>query len=151
MIIQRPQYPINTIKKRGFSILAVKSIPESESECDELVNRVSEALKNVPYPIGQAEAELIKGQFLSAIGVIYGLIMERAFKWTFCEIRPAESRANDGVTAVISPDQAYFVYPIGVVYKEAHRHGDECRKVYEKIKTGNLPDVPAGSFFEITA
>lgn len=151
MIIQCPQYPIDKIKKRGLSILAVKSIPESEPECTELVNNIAEVLKNVPYPIGQVEAELIKGQFLSAVGVIYGLILERAFNWTFCEIRPDDSGANDGVIAVISPDQAYFVYPIGVVYKEAHRHGNECRKVYDKIKTGNLPDVPAGSFFEITA
>ncbi len=112
---------------------------------------MSNILDEVPYPSGQVDAELIKGRYLAALGVVFALVISKAFGWHFCELRKENERREDSVNAVVSPDQSYFVFPIGVVYKEAHRHGDECWRVYEKIKTGNLPDVLRGSFFEITA
>lgn len=142
---------ISSITRKGCKILGIENVPTSEGDCLNLIGKISTALNEVPYPAGQVDAEMIKGQYLTAVGIVFAHLIANAFGWQFCEIRKENERREDAVDAVVSPDQSHFVFPIGIVYKEAHRHGDECRKVYEKIKTGNLPDVPAGSFFEITA
>lgn len=153
MIIEPFESPtqIQRITRKGCEILGIETVPTSECDSLNLIGKISAALNEVPYPAGQVDAEMIKGQYLTAMGIVYAHLIAYACGWQFCEIRKENERRGDAVNAVVSPDRCHFVFPIGVVYKEAHCHDDECRKVYEKIKTGNLPDVPAGSFFEVTA
>lgn len=135
--------------KRGFQIMGLSETPIGVEECEACLAKLPATLSQVPYPVGRVDAELIKGRYLSSVGLIYGMLIEKAFGWSLCQIRPDDSEEDDTVDAVVSPDRSYFVYPIGVVYKEAHRHSGETRAVYEKIKRGDLPNVPPGSFHEI--
>jgi hypothetical protein len=139
-----------TVVTRGLSIFGITHLPRTQSEATYCLERVPAILKVAPKPTGAVDAPLRQGQHLSAVGVVYGSILQLVFGWTLCEIREDDSRPEDGIVAIVSPDQSYFIFPIDLVYKEERRHGDECRRVYEKIKTKNLPDVPPGSFFEIS-
>lgn len=144
--------PIHSeLVSEGFKIFDLRELPKSPNERDQVVSQIAQILNNVPYPADRPDAEIVKGRFLSSVGIVFGMLVAEENGWEFCWMRKEDEKVDDGVKSVVSSDRSYFVYPIGVVYKEARRHGDECRKVYEKIKTGNLPDVPAGSFFEITA
>jgi hypothetical protein len=133
----------------GRKIFEINSIPKNGIERKKLVAKVDSILRKVPYPAGQPNAELVKGRFLSAVGITYGLILAEEFGWNFCEIHQDDESVDDGVKSVVSPDRAYFLYPIGAVYKEAHQHGGETFTIYEKIKRGDLPDVPPGAFLDL--
>jgi hypothetical protein len=137
------------VASRGFDIFGIDKIPNVRSDIEALLGMVPEILKNAPAPTGAVDAPLRRGQYLSGVGLIVGMLFEAAFGWSLAEIRKDDEDVDDGVMCVLSPDNAYFVFPIALAYKEAHWHGGETRAVYEKIKRGDLPDVPPGSFHEI--
>ena len=136
-------------QKRGLEIFGLSELPENMKECEGQIGRIADILSKVPYPVGRVDAELVKGRFLSSVGLIYGLLIEKSLGWILCQIRSDDSEEDDFVDAVVNPDKSHFIYPIGIAYKEAHQHGGETLSIYEKIKNGNLPDVPPGSFHEI--
>lgn len=140
---------IDRVVERGFGIFQITEIPKLVADIEKTLLLVPQILVKAPAPTGAVDAPLRRGQYLSGVGLVVGMLFESAFGWSLCEIRKDDEDVDDGVTCVVSPDQTYFFYPIGVVYKEAHRHGGETRAIYEKIKRGDLPDVPPGSFYEI--
>ena len=133
----------------GMRIFGIDEIPSTNSEREALIDKISNLLKKAPYPKGRVDAELVRGRYLSSVGIIYGMILAREFGWKMCWLREDDEEIEDGVDSLVSPDQAYFLAPIGVASKELYQHGRETRAVYEKIKRGDLPDVPPGSFHEI--
>ncbi len=139
-----------TIVTRGLSVFEIAHLPSTQSDAEFWLGKIPDILKLAPKPTGSADAPLRRGQYLSAVGIVYGKILQLIFGWSLCEVREDHSQPEDGAVAVVSPDLSYVVYPIALARKEAHRQEDECRRVYEKIKTGNLQDVPPGSLFEIT-
>lgn len=137
------------VASRGFKIFGIDEIPKVVTSIEELLNMLPQILRNTPDPTGTVDAPLRRGQYLSGVGLVVGMLIESAFDWRLCEIRKDDENVDDGVMCVVSPDMGHFIYPIGLVYKEAHWHGGETRAIYEKIKRGDLPDVPPGSFCEI--
>ena len=133
----------------GLQILGVEEIPKTKTGRLSLLAKFDSILSDVPCPVGQVDSELIKGRFLSAVGIVYGLIVAEEISWEMCWLRDEGDDIDDGVDSVVSPDRAYFFTPIAVVSKEAYQHGKETVKVYEKIISRDFPDMPPGSFYEI--
>ena len=133
----------------GKVLLGINAVPGDPTERERLIDEIGKLLKRAPYPEGQPDAELVRGRYLSAVGIIYGLILAEQFGWEMCWLRDADEEIEDGVKSIINPDRSYFLAPIGVASKEMYHQQGETLAVYEKIKSGNLPDVPPGSFHEI--
>jgi hypothetical protein len=133
----------------GMEIFGIREVPDSSEEREALIGKIASLLEKAPYPKGRVDAELVRGRYLSSVGIIYGMILAEEFGWQMCWLREDDEEIEDGVDSLVSPDQSYFLAPIGVASKELYQRGGETRAVYEKIKRGDLPDVPPGSFHEI--
>lgn len=137
------------VASRGFEIFGIDEIPKEITSIEKLFSLLPQILRNAPAPTGAVDAPLRRGQYLSGVGLVLGMLIESAFGWRLCEIRKDDENVDDGVMCVVSPDMGHFFYPIGMAYKEAHWQGGETHVIYEKIKRGDLPDVPPGSLHEI--
>jgi hypothetical protein len=140
---------VTRITRRGLSIFQMTELPTTDDGFDEIAKSVSSILEKTPDPSGAVDAPLRRGQYLTAVGFIFGQLIASKFGWKFCEIRKDCEREDEGITAVVSPERTYFIYPIGVVHMEAQRHGGETLSIYEKIKRGDLPELPPGAFLDL--
>jgi hypothetical protein len=95
--------------------------------------------------------ESSRDKYFSALGEVYGMVLERSFGWKWCWLVFEEDHYDpkEGVKSVISPDHKYVVSPIALIRRDFSQKTDNAKLLYEKIKAGDLPKANPEDFFEL--
>lgn len=95
--------------------------------------------------------ESARDRYFSALGQVYGMVLEHSFGWERCWLTFARDQYDpeEGVKSVVSPDHCYFVTPIALVRMEFFQKKNITGLLYDKIKACDLPKVKPGDFLEL--
>jgi hypothetical protein len=90
-----------------------------------------------------------RGNYQSALGAVVAKELSEALGWHIAWIRSEKETVDDNVLSVIDSERRFVIFPILLARRAQSAKIAPCVSVYEKIKRGDLPDVPPGSFHEI--
>ncbi|QQL45560.1 hypothetical protein [Sulfuriroseicoccus oceanibius] len=95
--------------------------------------------------------EIERGRVFGALAIAYADALVAAFGWQPCWLLLEEKdyREEDGVFAVVSPDQSYVVLPVALIESDFDHIRDNAKAVFKKIRDGHLLDVPEGALHEL--
>jgi hypothetical protein len=103
-------------------------------------------LKTPPIDSSPGKSEGARRAYLSILSYAYGRCLEVSFGWKRKWVVNSLSNFSNagGTDAVVSPDQAYCISPIVLVWNDFKEGADSCVSYYLKIKSSELPESSPG-------
>lgn len=110
----------------------------------------SQCFENAP-PLDEYGGESSRDRYLSSVGLAFAKALEEKYGWKLMWATFPEDnyRINDGAYAVVSPDEAYLIFPIHVARRDFQTRSGICANLATKIEQGELPPSEPGQLVEL--
>jgi hypothetical protein len=145
-IDQREDELYSGLYEQGLKIIGQSNRCEVLDKLEALDSASRAAGDHKDYPNELAKS---RGNYLSALGAVMAKELSEAFGWQIAWLRREKQTPDDNVLSVIDPERRFVIFPILLARPSRSPQIAPCVSIYAKIKRGDLPDVPPGSFHEI--
>lgn len=133
----------SSLHEQGLRIVAVSNRNVHLDKFLALDAAAQAAGDHKDYPNELAKS---RGNYQSALGAVIAKELSETFEWEIAWIRKENENSDDNVLSVIDLERRFVIFPILLARRSLSAKTNSCVSIYEKIRRGELPDTPPGSF-----